>query len=79
MTSCTRTTRRAALVAAAFLTSTVTVSLVHAQNALDEVLKSRQIKIAIPTDFPPYGSVGADMAPAAWTSTSPTTSPTSWG
>ncbi|WP_395322473.1 transporter substrate-binding domain-containing protein [Variovorax sp. UC74_104] len=63
MTSCTRTTRRAALVAAAFLTSTVTVSLVHAQNALDEVLKSRQIKIAIPTDFPPYGSVGADMAP----------------
>ncbi len=25
--------------------------------------KSKLIKIAIPTDFPPYGSVGADMAP----------------
>lgn len=35
----------------------------QAQSALDNVLKSKLIKIAIPTDFPPYGSVGADMAP----------------
>ena len=35
----------------------------HAQSALDNILKSKLIKIAIPTDFPPYGSVGADMAP----------------
>ena len=35
----------------------------QAQSALDNVMKSRLIKIAIPTDFPPYGSVGSDMQP----------------
>jgi len=34
-----------------------------AQSALEGVLKSKSIKIAIPTDFPPYGFVGIDMAP----------------
>jgi polar amino acid transport system substrate-binding protein len=34
-----------------------------AQTALDDVLKARTIRIAIPTDFPPYGSVGTDLAP----------------
>ncbi len=29
----------------------------HAQNALDNVLKAKTIKIAVPTDYPPYGSV----------------------
>jgi polar amino acid transport system substrate-binding protein len=36
---------------------------VHAQNALDEVMARKSITIAIPTDFPPYGFVGTDMAP----------------
>ena len=35
----------------------------HAQNALDNIMKSKEIKIAIPTDFPPYGFVGADLKP----------------
>ena len=35
----------------------------HAQSALDNILKSKTIKIAIPTDYPPYGSVGTDMQP----------------
>jgi polar amino acid transport system substrate-binding protein len=35
----------------------------HAQTALDDVLKAREIKIAIPTDFPPYGFVGTDLKP----------------
>jgi polar amino acid transport system substrate-binding protein len=35
----------------------------HAQNALDDIMKSKEIKIAIPTDFPPYGFVGADLKP----------------
>lgn len=35
----------------------------HAQAALDNIMKAKLIKIAIPTDFPPYGSVGADMTP----------------
>jgi polar amino acid transport system substrate-binding protein len=35
----------------------------HAQTALDTITKSKTIKIAIPTDYPPYGFVGPDMAP----------------
>jgi polar amino acid transport system substrate-binding protein len=35
----------------------------HAQTALDGIMKSRTIKIAVPTDFPPYGMVGLDLAP----------------
>ena len=34
-----------------------------AQNALDEILAKKQINIAIPTDFPPYGFVGTDLKP----------------
>lgn len=34
-----------------------------AQSALDEILKSKEIKIAIPTDYPPYGFVGTDLKP----------------
>ena len=36
---------------------------VNAQNALDDVMKSKKITIAIPTDFPPYGFVGTDLKP----------------
>lgn len=35
----------------------------QAQAALDGILKSKNIRIAIPTDYPPYGFVGPDMAP----------------
>ena len=35
----------------------------RAQAALDEIQKTKTIRIAIPTDFPPYGSIGADMQP----------------
>jgi polar amino acid transport system substrate-binding protein len=35
----------------------------QAQQALDEVMKAKEIKIAIPTDFPPYGFVGTDLKP----------------
>lgn len=35
----------------------------HAQTALDDILTSKEIKIAIPTDFPPYGFVGTDLKP----------------
>jgi polar amino acid transport system substrate-binding protein len=38
-------------------------SAVQAQNALDDVLKTKTIKIAIPTDYPPYGFVGIDLQP----------------
>ncbi len=35
----------------------------QAQTALDDVMKAKTIKIAIPTDFPPYGMVGTDLKP----------------
>ena len=35
----------------------------QAQNALDAITQSKTIKIAIPTDYPPYGFVGTDMKP----------------
>ena len=47
------------LTAAALLAATGA----QAQSALDNILKSKTIKIAVPTDYPPYGFVGPDMAP----------------
>ena len=38
-------------------------SAAFADSALDSVLAKKSIAIAIPTDFPPYGFVGTDMAP----------------
>lgn len=57
-----RTTRRTALYALTAC-AVLIVGTAQAQNALDDITKSKTIKIAIPTDFPPYGFVGADMAP----------------
>ena len=37
--------------------------MAQAQTALDEILKAKKIRIAIPTDFPPYGFVGVDLKP----------------
>jgi len=48
------------LIAGAALLAT---GAVHAQGALDTVMARKQINIAVPTDFPPYGFVGTDMAP----------------
>ena len=35
----------------------------YADSALDTIAAKKSIAIAIPTDFPPYGFVGTDMAP----------------
>src|ERR1700756_1998314 len=34
-----------------------------ADSALDAIVAKKAIAIAVPTDFPPYGFVGTDMAP----------------
>ncbi|MEY4426491.1 MAG: hypothetical protein RL535_789 [Pseudomonadota bacterium] len=39
------------------------MGVASAQSALDDVLKAKEIKIGIPTDFPPYGFVGTDLKP----------------
>ncbi len=35
----------------------------RAQSALDGIVASKAVRVAIPTDFPPYGFVGSDMEP----------------
>ncbi|MBK1711423.1 transporter substrate-binding domain-containing protein [Rubrivivax gelatinosus] len=58
-----KTTKRHLLGLAAGLAMAAIAGTAQAQSALDNVMKSRQIRIAIPTDFPPYGFVGVDMQP----------------
>jgi polar amino acid transport system substrate-binding protein len=55
--------KRAFIASAIALASLATTGLATAQTALDDVMKSKSIKIAIPTDFPPYGFVGTDLQP----------------
>ena len=43
--------------------SLLALGAAQAQTALDSITKSKTIKIAIPTDYPPYGFVGPDMTP----------------
>jgi polar amino acid transport system substrate-binding protein len=57
--SCASFTRRLLLAAGLGLA----VAGVQAQTALDTITKSKTIRIAIPTDYPPYGFVGPDMKP----------------
>ena len=54
-------TRRFALLAA--LDMLALPFAANAQAALDEVMAKKLIRIAIPTDFPPYGFVGTDLKP----------------
>jgi polar amino acid transport system substrate-binding protein len=55
--------KRLMLSASLALGLSVVTGLSHAQTALDSIQKSKLIKIAIPTDFPPYGFVGIDLQP----------------
>lgn len=41
-------------------------ALPAAAEALDDILKAKVIKIAVPQDFPPFGSVGTDMQPLGY-------------
>ncbi|HSW05392.1 transporter substrate-binding domain-containing protein [Aquabacterium sp.] len=45
------------------LAATLLPALAQAQTALDTILAKKQITIAIPTDYPPYGFVGTDLKP----------------
>jgi polar amino acid transport system substrate-binding protein len=56
-------TKRHALCAALALGLLSATGLSSAQSAMDNIQKTKLIKIAIPTDFPPYGFVGVDLKP----------------
>jgi polar amino acid transport system substrate-binding protein len=58
-----KTTRRAFLASTLALAAASGMGPAHAQTALDDVMKNKLIKIAVPTDFPPYGFVGVDLKP----------------
>lgn len=49
--------------ALALVVGTLLATAAQAQTALDDVIKAKQLKVAIPTDFPPYGFVGTDLKP----------------
>ena len=51
------------LLIAVVATSGLLAASAQAQTALDTITKRKTIKIAVPTDYPPYGFVGPDMAP----------------
>lgn len=58
-----KVTKRHLLAASIGLALLGTTGLASAQNALADIEKAKLIKIAIPTDFPPYGFVGIDLQP----------------
>jgi len=58
-----RTTKRAFLTTTLALATTLALGTAQAQTALEGVMKNKLIKIAVPTDFPPYGFVGIDLKP----------------
>ena len=47
----------------ALLLATLAPAVSNAQSALDDITARKQINIAIPTDFPPYGFVSTDLKP----------------
>jgi polar amino acid transport system substrate-binding protein len=58
--------KRRALFAAAFaLAALAQAPLAHA-DALADIKKAGVIKIAVPQDFPPFGSVGGDLKPVGY-------------
>lgn len=58
-----RTRRLAALATVAVAAVAALPLTAQAQTALDDVMSKKLIRIAIPTDFPPYGFVGTDLKP----------------
>ena len=55
----------APLVAAFALASAVFSPAAHA-DALDTIMKSGVLRVAVPDDYPPFGSVGTDMKPQGY-------------
>ena len=55
--------RRRRVLFAAAAAAVLSTHAANAQTALADVMKNKLIKIAVPTDFPPYGFVGIDLKP----------------
>ena len=57
--------RRTLLLSLCTAATLLAAPLTHA-DTLDDIVKAGTIKIAVPQDFPPFGSVGADMKPLGY-------------
>ena len=44
----------------------LSASLPAQADALDDIIKAKVLKVAVPQDFPPFGSVGTDMQPRGY-------------
>ncbi len=58
----TRTTQRAALAAMAAM-ALLAATASHAGEAMARITSQKVLRVAVPVDYPPYGSVGIDMSP----------------
>ena len=56
-----QSTKRRFALALAAASVLLAAGAAQAQTALDDVMKNKLLKVAIPTDFPPYGFVTADL------------------
>ena len=76
----TSSTRRLTLgvLAASGLAAALMAPAAHAQNALDNILKAKEIKIAIPPTTRPTALSARTSNPRGWTWRWPTTSAPSW-
>ncbi|MDQ8022007.1 MAG: transporter substrate-binding domain-containing protein [Moraxellaceae bacterium] len=54
---------RAVTTAALATLALATSGAAFAQTALDDIIKAKKIRVAVPTDYPPYGFVGLDLKP----------------
>lgn len=54
------------LLAAALLTAPLAFSAPAQADALADIMKAKAIKVAVPQDFPPFGSVGTDLKPQGY-------------
>ena len=52
--------RRSILLSLILSATALAAPLTHAE-ALDDILKAKVLRVAVPQDFPPFGSVGPDM------------------
>jgi polar amino acid transport system substrate-binding protein len=59
-------TRRYLLVALVLAASTIGSLSKASADALDNIMKSKVIKIAVPQDFAPFGSAGPDLKPVGY-------------
>ena len=55
--------RRVFSIGLAAILSAIAAVEASGQTALDGIVRSKAVRIAVPTDFPPYGFVGSDMQP----------------